>query len=336
MQAISKYPLNKQELTPIPAEDRYGRNLLTQVQLKMVGHYRVLEEVGVGGLGRVFKGVDTRTGRFVAIKMLHTKFIESRKFLGIFHREMMIISRLYHKNIVNYIDGNFEPPNCYIITEFVDGFSIYSLLKKTRTLPPLVALCVTFDMLQGIDYLHLHDAIHADLSAPNVLLDLSGRVLVTDFGLACYKDIEDYRSFMIGTPGYYSPEHVTETSIVPQTDLFCAALILHEMLTGKKAVPASQDRKEVVANLKSISLSRLPVRDWRMQAMIKKLLQASLQFHVSKRVENAESMMFGIYTILKKYNIRYSRHAIFQFLCDQGFSKQPFKGHKQDIYKGYR
>lgn len=301
---------------------------------KKYGQFQIIEEVGVGGLGRVFRGIDVRTGKFVAIKMLHDRFMQSRKFLGIFHREMLIVSRLHHKNIVSYLDGGFEPPNCYIVTEFVEGYSVYALMKRVGRMPPLVALCVVMDMLQGIDYLHLHDTIHSDLSAPNVLVDLNGRVLVTDFGLACELEIEDYKNYMVGTPGYYSPEHVSETSIVPQTDLYCAGLILYEMITGTKAVPALNDRKKLIAAMKRVSVSKVSVSDWKMQMAIRKLLKHALAFSTSKRIETAEELMFGIYSILRRNNIRYARHAIFQYLADVGLSKN-FNGKTQDIYRGF-
>lgn len=169
------------------------------------GHYRILHEVGMGGLGKVFKALDERTGQTVAIKLLHDRFTSSRKFLGIFHRELLTASRLYNKHIVGYLDSHFEPPTCFIVTEFVDGWSLYALMKRVQRLPPLVALCIFMDMLQGIDYLHLHDTVHSDLSSPNVMIDKSGRVMVTDFGLSCQIDVEDYKNYMVGTPGYYSP-----------------------------------------------------------------------------------------------------------------------------------
>ncbi len=297
-------------------------------------HYRVLEEVGVGGLGRVFRGIDEHTGRTVAIKILHDRFSNSRKFLGIFHRELLIISRLHHKHVVSYLDGGFEPPQCYIVTEFVEGWSCHAFLKRVKRVPPLVGLCITMDMLQGVDYLHLHDTIHSDLSSPNVLLDRNGRVLVTDFGLACQLEIEDYKNYMVGTPGYYSPEHVTEAAIVPQTDLYCAALILYEMLTGVKAVPASTDRNTVIQGMKRIDLERVVCADKRMQLQIRKLLKGALQPVAAKRIQSAEEMMFEIYVILKRYNIRYARHAIKKFLVDAGLTPGPFDGKEQDIYQG--
>ena len=198
-----------------------------------IGPYVIESEVGSGGLGRVFRSTDPKTGRPVAVKILHDKYQESRKFLGIFHRELLTVSRLKHKHVVEFIDANFDPPNCYIVTEFIDGWSLYKIMRHFGRVPPLVAMCIAIDILQGIDYLHLHDTIHSDLSSPNVLVSNTGKILVTDFGLACNGELENYKNYMVGTPGYYSPEHVVEAAIVPQSDLYCVALLLFEMISGE-------------------------------------------------------------------------------------------------------
>jgi serine/threonine-protein kinase len=307
-----------------------GSNLPTSI-----GPYRVLEEVGVGGLGKVYRGLDERTGRTVAIKVLHDKFINNRKFLGIFHRELLIISRLSHRHIVSYLDSFFNPPRCYIVTEFIDGWSGYALLKKTGRMPPLVAISIAIDMLQGIDHLHLHNIIHSDLSAANYLVEKSGRVLVTDFGLSCQQEVEDYKNYMIGTPGYYSPEHISDSAIVPQTDLYCAGLILFELLTGQKAVPASTDRKKVIEGMKNINFNLINTSDPKMTKMLRKMLEKALHTSVSRRYKSADIMMFACYEILKRYQIKYARHAIKKYLIDRGLVRGPFNGHDQNIYIGF-
>lgn len=301
---------------------------------KKLGNYRIVEEVGSGGLGRVFKAIDERTGKTVAVKILHQKFTRNKKFLGIFHRELLIMSGLHHKHIVSYLDSFFQPPECYIITEFVEGWSGHSFLKKVKRVPPLVGLSILIDMLQGIDHLHLHDTIHSDLSAANYMLDKDGRVYITDFGLSCQLDVEDYKNYMIGTPGYYSPEHISENPIVPQTDIYCAGLILFEMLTGEKAVVASNDRHEVMANMRRIDFGKVQCTDYKMQTMIRKMLKSCLQFQASKRVQNVETVMYRCYEILKRYEIRYSRHAIKKFLIDAKLIEGPLNGHNQNIYRG--
>lgn len=309
-------------------------NQVAQNQPVRFGHYRILHEVGVGGLGKVFKALDERTGQTVAIKLLHERFTTSRKFLGIFHRELLTVSRLYNKHIVGYLDSHFEPPKCFIVTEFVDGWSLYALMKRVNRLPPLVALCIFMDMLQGIDYLHLHDTIHSDLSSPNVMLDKSGRVMVTDFGLSCQIDVEDYKNYMVGTPGYYSPEHVTSNAIVPQTDIYCAGLILHEMISGEKAVIASSDRKKVISSMKRVSVDLIRCKDRKLQSYLRKLVKGTLQYNTSKRTPSTEVLMYQTYKILKYFNIRYARHGIKKFLIDCGLTAGPFTGNDQDIYYG--
>lgn len=299
---------------------------------ELVGHYRIMEEVGAGGLGRVFRAIDEHTGKTVAIKVLHDKFSRDPKFLGIFHRELLIMSRLNHKHIVAYLDSHFEPPNCFIVTDYVEGWSGHSFIRRVKRVPPLVGLSIAIDMLQGIDHLHLHDTIHSDLSAANYMIDRDGRVFVMDFGLSCQMQIEDYKNYLIGTPGYYAPEHITDAPLVPQTDIYCAALILFELITGTKAVPALTDRHKVVEHMKSIDFDRINYNDRKLTTMLRKLLKESLQFNASRRTEAADKMMFKCYEILSRYNIRYARHAIGKFLVDRHMAKGPFAGFDQDIY----
>jgi serine/threonine-protein kinase len=300
-----------------------------------LGPYRIVEEVGAGGLGRVFRGIDERTGKTVAIKVLHDKYVYNRKFLGIFHRELLIMAGMHHKHIVGYLDSHFEPPNCYIVTEFVEGWSGHTFLRQVGMVPPLVALSIVIDMMKGIDHLHLHDTIHSDLSAANILIDKNGRVMVTDFGLSCQMEIEDYKNYMVGTPGYYSPEHISEAPICPQTDMYCAGLLLYEMIAGKKAVIASTDRKKVLQAMKKIDFDHLPIGDKALKSQIVKLLKQSLVFKSGSRLQTAEALMFGCYEILRRYNIRYARHAIKKYLVDKGLVRGPFTGHEQDIYQGF-
>ena len=307
---------------------------MSATQYKKIGSYEIDYEIGAGGLGRVFKGVDTKTGKVVAIKILHEQYQMNRKFLGIFHRELLTVSGLKHKNIVPYVGANYEPPGCYIVTEFVDGWPLNRLIKNFKKIPPLVALSITIDMLQGIDYLHLHDTIHSDLSAANVLISRQGRVLLTDFGLACKSELDNYKNYMVGTPGYYSPEHITESSIRPNSDIYCIGLLLYEMLTGEKAVLASKKQEDVLASMKKIQFSKIKLSERGLQRQIRSICKKALSFHSLWRTPNAEKMIFQIYEVLKKYNIRYSRHAIHQYLSETGLALPIPEKYQQDIYRG--
>ncbi len=301
---------------------------------RRLNHYELIEEVGHGGLGRVFKAKDTRTQALVAIKILHAKYYDDQRFLGIFHRELMIMASLHHKHIVSYLDSHFRPPIYFVVTEFVDGWSGYAFGKKVKKVPPLVAICILMDIMQGIDHLHLHDIVHSDLSAANYMLDKNGRVFVADFGLACVQDVEDYKSHVIGTPGYHAPEHLQDTPIVPQSDIFCAGIILFELLCGVKPAVPQKNREMTLYALKHIKYDLINSNDRKMQKMLRKLAKNMLQFKASKRLQSAEDVMLGCYEILKTYNIRYTRYAIKQFLHDSSLVAGEFESVKQDIYLG--
>jgi serine/threonine-protein kinase len=310
------------------------RVILTQPNQKKLGRYCIDYEIGSGGLGRVFRGTDSYTGKTVAIKFLHEKYQKNKRFLGIFHRELMIIARLKHKHIVQFIDANYEEDNCYIVTEFVDGWSLHKLMKQIHIFPPLVALTIAIDILQGIDYLHLHDMIHSDLSSPNVLVAKNGRVLLADFGLACSGELENYKNYMIGTPGYYSPEHISNTSMQVQSDIYCVGLLLYEMLTGEKAVVAAKDSAQVIASMKKVNVKKISSPDSRLQSSLRTIVSNALKFKMTRRTATAEEMMLQILKVLKNYNIRYARHAIHQFLGESGLSLPiPEKFH-QNIHSG--
>lgn len=302
---------------------------------KRIGRYDIDHEVGAGGLGKVYRAVDTETGRVVAVKVLHEKYQKSKRFLGIFHRELLIVSRLKHKHIVEYIEANYKPPHCYIVTEFIDGWSLHRLINHYRKIPPLVALAITIDMLQGIDYLHLHDTIHSDLSSPNVMISRNGKVLLTDFGLSCNGEFENYKNYMIGTPGYYSPEHVTDAGIQTQSDLYCVGLLLFEMIAGEKAVKATKQREEIVPAMRSIDFSKIRCSERRMQSMIRSLLKKTLAFRIGRRMPSAEIMVYDLFKILKKHDISYARHAIHQFLGETGLSLPIPEKYRQDINQGF-
>jgi serine/threonine protein kinase len=300
-----------------------------------LGPYRLIQEVGAGGVGRVFRAIDERSGRTVAVKLLHEALLRDPKRLGHFHRELLIMASFNHRHIVSYLDSYFDPPNCYIVTEFIEGWSGYALYKKTGRMPPVVALCILIDILKGIDYLHLHNTIHSDLSAANYLVDMHGRVALTDFGLSVKQEVEDYKNYSLGTPGYYAPEHVTGSGITPQTDLYCAALILYELLAGQKAVPATKDGQKNLAGMKKINFGIIQTNDHKMTKRIRSLLEKALSFNPSKRFGAADEMMFAAYEIVKRHDIRFARYAIHQYLTDKELTKSPFQGQQQAIYQGF-
>lgn len=287
----------------------------------VIGNYRILSEIGSGGLGQVFKAVHLQKQTIAALKVIHSRLYCNKKFIGIFHREMLVHSSLQHKNIVRLHESCFHPPRCYIATEYIDGWSGAQFIRRNRKrIPPVVALSIVFQILQGLDHLHLRDVVHSDLSAANFLIERTGRVVLTDFGLST--GVNDHKNYLVGTPGYYSPEHINNIGITRYSDTYCVGLLLYEMVTGKRAVPASKDRHAVLRGMHHISFD-IPCSDHAMKSLLTQILSRALNLNTSKRYPNAERMLYDCSFVLHRFKVRRPRHVVLEFLDEVGLIDSP-------------
>lgn len=301
----------------------------------VIGNYRIISEIGAGGLGQVFKAVHLRDHITVALKVIRDSLYCNKKFIGKFHQEIIVHSSLQHRNIVRYYDSCFKPPRCYIATEFIDGWSGSEFIKRNGEVPPLVALAIVFQILQGLDHLHVRDFMHYDLSAGNFLIERSGRIALTDFGLS--SKYEDHKNYLIGTPGYYSPEHIDNAALTYASDTYCVGLILYELITGRRAVSATKNRKLVSSLMKKITFD-IPCSDKNMRRMLDKVLRKALHFETARRYGSAHQMLYDCYRILEAYGIRYPRQAVLKYLLQAGMveTEQRDVQSEQDIYRGFK
>ena len=294
--------------------------------------YRIIKLIGTGGLGRVFQAVHLEQNRVVAIKFLNENFINNPDVQGVFHRELLLTSKLKHKNIIGYIDSHFNPPSCYIVSEFIDGWNAYQFSKIVRRVPPLVALAICADLLQGVDYLHLHDIVHSDISIANVMLSKSGRVFLTDFGFSVDPAIESYSNQHFGTPGYYSPEHVTRANINYSSDIYCVGLILWKLIVGTSIITASKDSSKIVNNMKNLPINKINISDKDLHASLTKIFKKSLSYRQFFRYSQAKQMSYDCFRILTLKGLSYPRAGILQYLIDNKLTHQRFALPKQSIY----
>lgn len=295
--------------------------------------YQIIEMIGAGGLGRVFKAKDLQKDKIVAIKFLHDHLMSKPHLLGIFYRELLISSSFEHKNIVNVRGSHFDPPNCYIVTDFISGWNGYQFSKKNGKVPAMVALAICVDLLQGLDYLHLHDVVHSDLSISNVMINKEGRVLIADFGLSFDTEVENYENKQFGTPGYVSPEHITVNKLGPKSDLYCVGLILWQLVTGKKFLPPGKEKPaKILAAMKKRDLSELHINDPHLRRGLLKILKKSLSYSQFFRYKSAQHMLVDCYKLMLSYQVGYARNVIWQYLDDKGLTEVPFQRETQDIY----
>src|SRR5271169_2562613 len=209
--------------------------------MKKIWRYEVVEELGRGAMGVVYKASDPTIGRLVAIKVLSLEASSETGVPGaqeIFMREARAAGRLSHPGIVTIHDALEDPETKahYIVMEFVPGRTLEDLLLHGPALSAEKALEIVREIAVALDYAHQQRIIHRDLKPANILLTEDGRAKITDFGIAKIMAREGAlrTTSVMGTPAYMSPEQVTGGEIDARSDLFALGILLYLLLAGEK------------------------------------------------------------------------------------------------------
>ncbi|NDJ61128.1 MAG: protein kinase [Chloroflexi bacterium] len=202
---------------------------------QQLGQYRVISQLGQGGMATVYRAYHARLDRHVAIKMLHPAFLEDHDFLERFEREARIVARLEHPNIVPIYDIADENGHPYLVMKFIEGRTLKRRLVESplaladvlHLLPPIAA---------ALDYAHTRGILHRDIKPSNIIIDNQDTPYLTDFGLA--RMVQTGGSslssdMMIGTPHYMSPEQaIGRGDLGPATDVYALGVVLYELIVG--------------------------------------------------------------------------------------------------------
>jgi serine/threonine protein kinase len=201
-----------------------------------VGQYRVIEQIGLGGMATVYKAYQASMDRYVAIKVLPHHFLHDPTFLGRFEREARTIARLEHIHILPVYDYGRHEDVPYLVMRYVEGGSLSSLLKEHPAgLPLTEASRLIGQIASALDYAHARGVIHRDIKPSNMLLDYEGNVLLTDFGIAKIAEatVQLTTGGTVGTPAYMSPEQGMGKELTPATDVYSLGVVLYQILTGR-------------------------------------------------------------------------------------------------------
>ncbi len=222
---------------------------LTEGQV-LDGRYTLIRRIGSGGMADVWLARDGELGREVALKVLHDNFARDQEFVSRFRREASSAAGLQHPNVVGVFDRGAVEDTYYIAMEYVEGAPLRDLINRGLTIPEAVE--VTRQVLAAAGFAHERGLVHRDLKPMNVLIDGSGRVRVTDFGIARAAGGSEITrtGSVLGTAQYLSPEQAQGMEVTATSDVYAVGIILFEMLTGR--VPFEGDNAVAIA-MKQVS-----------------------------------------------------------------------------------
>jgi serine/threonine-protein kinase len=209
---------------------------LSSLQQALGTRYRLSREIGHGGMATVYLAEDTKRGERVAVKVLRQ---ELTQILGAtrFHREIEILTRLDHPNIVPVLDSRQAGARLYYVMPFISGDSVRARLERDGPFPLEDVMRIAGDVARAIDHAHERGVLHRDVKPENVLLEGS-RALVCDFGVAraieaAGRESSSSSGLVVGTPAYMSPEQAVGDELDRRSDVYAFGCVIYEMIAGE-------------------------------------------------------------------------------------------------------
>src|SRR6266550_4236163 len=249
-----------QTLTPVPpsgdaetfagvpnAPQSAGSTSGLQTGFILGGRYEILEALGEGGMGAVYKARDRELDRLVALKVIRPDLARNPAIIQRFKQELILARQITQRNVVRIFDLGEADGIKFITMEYVDGHDLHSLLREDKTFAPKDAVEIILQVCRALEAAHGEGIIHRDLKPQNIMQNKQGRIVVMDFGLA--RNVEaagmTQTGALVGTMDYMSPEQALGKDLDQRSDLFALGLIFYELLTGQMAYKS----ESVVASL---------------------------------------------------------------------------------------
>jgi serine/threonine protein kinase/tetratricopeptide (TPR) repeat protein len=200
------------------------------------GRYEIIEELGAGGMGRVYRAFDKKLDEEVALKFLRPEIGADKRIVDRFRNEIKIARKITHQNVCRMHDLGEEGKTLYITMEYVRGEDLKSLVHRTGRLTAGKAVLIARQVAEGLGQAHKLGVVHRDLKPGNVMIDKDGNAKIMDFGIArsLYGGGVTAEGAIIGTPEYMSPEQVEGKEVDQRSDIYSLGIILYEMVTGRR------------------------------------------------------------------------------------------------------
>jgi serine/threonine protein kinase/Flp pilus assembly protein TadD len=199
------------------------------------GRYRIVEELGKGGMGKVYEALDIEIKEKIALKLIKPEIASDEKTIERFKNELKFARKIRHKNVCQMYDLNKEGEIPFITMEYVPGEDLKSFIKRSKQLSVLTVVSLAKQVCEGLAEAHRLGVVHRDLKPQNIMIDRDGNARIMDFGIARMMSASDLteKGAVIGTPDYMSPEQVDGIEADQRADLYSLGVIIYEMVTGR-------------------------------------------------------------------------------------------------------
>ena len=264
------------------------------------GRYQVIEELGKGGMGRVYKAMDLEINERVALKVIKPDIAEDKRTIERFQNEIKFARKISHKNVCRMYHLSKERDTHYIVMEYVQGETLKSMIRMTRQLSTWTAVNIARQVCEGLAEAHRLGVIHRDLKPQNVMIDQEGSARIMDFGIARSLRTKGATvpGVMIGTPEYMSPEQVEGQETDQRSDIYALGVILYEMLTGRLPFEGETPLSVALKHKSDMPLDPRKINSQIPEALSQVILRC-LEKKKEKRYQSAEELL-GVLSEIEK------------------------------------
>jgi serine/threonine-protein kinase len=259
------------------------------------GRFQIIEELGHGGMGKVYKALDTKIQEKVAIKIIRPEIAGDEKTISRFRNELKLARQITHRNVCRMHDLGEERGTHFITMEYVAGENLKRIIRMTGPLTVATAVDYSRQICEGLAEAHRLGVTHRDLKPQNIIIDESGAPKIMDFGIAWSRSAGGLTGdgAMVGTPDYMSPEQAEGKPADPRSDIYALGLLMYEMVTGK--LPFEGDSPVTIALKHKTEIPRPPLEtNPQIPAPLNDLILKCLEKDADKRFQNAGDLLTAL------------------------------------------
>lgn len=265
------------------------------------GRYKILEKLGKGGMGVVYKALDVEIQEYVALKLLNPEIASNKKMIDRFRNEMKYARKITHKNVCRMYHLSKEEETFYFTMEYLTGEDLKSFIERSGRLPEAKAIAITKQICRGLTEAHSLGIVHRDLKPRNIMINKEGNAQIMDFGIA--RSIEakgmTETGTTIGTPDYMSPEQVEGREVDQRSDIYSLGIIFYEIVTGR--TPFKGNTPYSIALKQKTEVPQDPMKfNPQLSIYLSRLILKCLEKDKNKRYQSAKELFSELNNIEKE------------------------------------